>query len=149
VFVCKIVISSIIQIKVTNRVKWDDITDLFYYEPGGTSTKNLIHWIQVYEKKELMQFDYGKKNFEFYGKENPPKYDVDNFRKWKIKSFITLSNDDPFSTEKDINFFMDAIQNKTDYITVKKLYNYNHLDYLWSSDAKQDLYIDILKFLSN
>jgi hypothetical protein len=107
----------------------------------------MIHWIQIYEKKELTQFDYGKSNAEIYGKDTPPKYDVDNFKKWKISSLLTMSDSDPFSTEKDINFFLDAVEDKTDFIQIKKMTNYNHLDYLWSSDAKQDLYYDIIKFL--
>ena len=89
---------------MTNRVNYKDITDIYYYEPGGTSTKNLIHWIQIYEKKELTQFDYGKGNIDFYGKKDAPKYEVDNFNNWKIKTFMTMSDSDPFSTEKDINF---------------------------------------------
>lgn len=41
---------------------YKQIADIYYYEPGGTSTKNLVHWIQTYKKKELAFFDYGKLN---------------------------------------------------------------------------------------
>ncbi len=147
VFVCKFIINSIVEIKVTNRVDYKKIGDLYYYEPGGTSTKNLIHWIQTYQKKELALFDYGKLNMKYYGQPQPPKYDVNNFKKWKLKTFLTISDSDPFSSDKDIKFFLDAIDNNTDIVQIKNLTNYNHLDYLWSSDAKEDIYYDIIKFL--
>jgi hypothetical protein len=148
-FICKIIINSIANSRITNRVNFNNITDLYYYEPGGTSTKNLIHWIQIYEKKRLEFFDYGPKNMEIYGKINPPQYKLENYRNWNIKSFLTLSNADDFSSKKDLNFFLEKIEKKEGIIKIKKVENYNHLDYLWSEDAKYDIYSDILDFLND
>jgi hypothetical protein len=47
----------------------------------------------------------------------------------------------PFSTEEDTNIFLSKLNNKN-IITLKRLNNYNHLDYLWSSDSVTDLYYD-------
>ena len=121
---------------------------MYYYEPGGTSTKNLIHWIQIFQNKKLEYFDYGKKNYEIYGSIFPPMYKVENFKNWGIKSFLTLSDADDFSSEKDLDFFLEAIKGKERFVKIKRVYNYNHLDYLWSEDAKKDIYEDILDFLN-
>ena len=46
-------------------------------EPGGTSLKNLMHWLQTMESGIFSKYDYGKeKNLEIYGSELPPAYDL-------------------------------------------------------------------------
>lgn len=123
------------------------MSDLYFYEPGGSSTKNVIHWVQVYDDQVLGQFDYGKKlNLKIYGSEKPPEYDLSNWSNWSIPSFIINSDADPFSTEKDLEFFLSHVHNKQNFF-IKKLTNYNHLDYLWSIDAKKDIYFDLIEFL--
>ncbi len=146
-FICKIIINLIIETKITNRVDWKAIDDLYFYEPGGTSTKNLLHWIQLYRQKIYAMYDYGqKKNLKVYGTKTPPKYNTDNWKSWDIPSLVTFSDSDPFSTDEDTDWFLSFVQNKENF-TFKRMVNYNHCDYLWSADAKQDLYYDILKFL--
>lgn len=44
IFICKQVINSIIETKTTNHMDYNQISNLFFYEPGGTSVKNLMHW---------------------------------------------------------------------------------------------------------
>jgi pimeloyl-ACP methyl ester carboxylesterase len=146
-FICSTVINSIVDLGTT-RIDYKEVENLFYYEPGGTSTKNLIHWVQIYSNKILQQFDYGQdKNIKIYGQPTPPLYNVDNFKKFNIKSFLTISDSDPFSDEKDLDYLLDKVQNRTDFITVKNLTGYNHLDYLWSTDADKDIYPDLINFL--
>ena len=148
-FVCKELIGNIIGTKITNRVDWHDIDGLYFYEPGGTSTKNLIHWIQINSRQELGLFDYGQsENLKLYGTPTPPKYELNNFKDYKIKSLITISDSDPFSNEKDIHLLLDKIPKENHHLlTIKRLTNYNHLDYLWAECAKTDLYEDIISFL--
>lgn len=148
-FICKEIIGNIIGTKVTNRVDWHDIDGLYFYEPGGTSTKNLLHWIQVNSRQVLSQYDYGQAdNMKIYGTPSPPNYNLDNFKDYNIRSFITISDSDPFSDEKDIDLLLNKIpKERHSQITIKRLTNYNHLDYLWAECAKTDLYDDILNFL--
>ena len=52
------------------------------HEPGGTSMKNVMHWIQMIRSKRFQRFDYGKqKNLEYYGSEDPPEYDLELIKK--------------------------------------------------------------------
>jgi hypothetical protein len=149
-FICKTLIDFIVETTLTNRINWKEISDIYYYEPGGTSTKNIMHWIQFYSSQKLAQYDYGKKlNLQYYGTEEPPLYNTENFKKWKIKTYLTSSDSDPFSNDKDTEIFLSNFSEKSlnDYITVEKLHNYNHLDYLWSEDAKTDIYDHVLNFL--
>jgi hypothetical protein len=92
-------------------------------------------------------FDYGKiKNLKVYGSVNPPAFDEKRFNEYRIKSFITTSDSDPFSTIEDINFFYNNVRDKSA-ITFLNMKNYNHLDYLWAPDAKDDLYKNIILFI--
>ncbi len=134
----------------TDRIDWSNILDLFDNEPGGTSTKNLVHWMQVDHSKKLSKFDYGSKklNKEHYGQDTPPNYDYSKFSNYKIKSFVTWSDADPFSEEKDNENF-DKLLSEDGRKNVKfyKMKNYNHLDYIWSLDAVKDLYLPVTEFL--
>lgn len=146
-FMCKLIISFIVQTKVTNRINWSEISDLYYYEPGGTSTKNVIHWIQLYSEQKYCEYDYGKKeNMNIYGQSYPPQYITHNWAEWNIKSMLTTSDSDPFSDDADTNFFVNKVNNKNNLI-FKNLTNYNHVDYLWSKEAKQDIFYDVVNFL--
>lgn len=146
-FLCKTVINLIVQTKATNRVNYHDINDIFYYEPGGTSSKNLIHWMQIYSRQELAQYDYGKKlNMQIYGSEKPPKYDIEQWKNWKIPTYLTTTDADPFSVYDDVKIFTNKVNNN-DIIQIKYLENYNHLDYLWAESANEDIYLDVLNFI--
>jgi hypothetical protein len=149
-FLCQMAIDFIVETKKTNRINFKDLSDIFRYEPGGTSTKNLIHWIQMFRKKKLTQFDYGTKgNIAIYGSPNPPEIDIKNFKQYNVKSFVTLADCDPFSDETDLDLLLNNMDDsKKDLITVKRLVNYNHLDYIWSESAVKDIYEDVIKFLS-
>jgi hypothetical protein len=146
-FICKTIVNLIIETRITNKVIWKEIADIFFYEPGGTSTKNIIHWNQEYTRQKISQYDYGKKqNIEVYGTESPPDIEISKWNEWGIPSLLTISDADPFSTEKDTNIFIEIVKNKSIIKTIR-LNGYNHLDYIWSSEAEKDFYHDIVAFL--
>lgn len=106
--------------------------------------------MQIYTTQKLAKYDYGKKeNLKVYGKSSPPEYNLNQFNTYDIPSFITRSDSDPFSALADIDLWLNyaEYENKKDVIEVLNLKNYNHLDYLWSKDAKNDIYDKILKFI--
>lgn len=151
-FLCRFIIEFIVDIKVTNRVDYREISDLYYYEPGGTSSKNLIHWVQIYQRQELALYDYGRKgNREKYGTDLPPRYNVDNFKDYNIPTIMTMSDSDPFSDEKDIDFFFNAVgpSKAGSLVKILRLTNYNHLDYLWADSAIEDVFKPIIAFLAS
>ena len=98
------------------------LSDLFYFEPGGTSSKNLLHWVQLFQNKIQTKFDYGKtKNLQVYGQDTPPAYDLNQFKTYKIKTFLTFSNNDAFSYPEDLNQFVQLLPESTrnDLLTIK------------------------------
>ena len=130
----------------TNRINMGKLFSEFLYVPAGTSSKNLRHWMQIYNSKRLAKYDYGsKKNLEIYGNQTSPEYDLSKFKNYKVKSLLYTSDKDPFSNFDDLNHLTKYLNEK--YVTIKRMKNYNHMDFLWSEDAMEDIYKPIIKFL--
>ena len=45
----------------TKRINMSKLFSEFLYVPAGTSSKNLRHWMQIYNTKRLARYDYGEK----------------------------------------------------------------------------------------
>ena len=133
----------------TGRVDYDRLgKNIFLYEPGGTSLQNMKHWVQIYSAKKLLKYDYGSKseNKKHYGTEKPPEYDLTKMKKYSIKSMVTTSDADPFCNPKDTLDFLKIIEDQS-VVEVMKLSNYDHIDYLWSDSAYDEVFPKILDFL--
>ena len=149
---CWNLLAPFFETKETNNINPNEIlAHLVKYEPGGTSKKNLLHWIQIKKSKKYAKFDYGSKeeNMKIYGQEFPPEYDVNNLKKWEIKSLMFLADKDPFSNPDDVYDFVDKIEKKDEYVKFEFIENYNHIDFLWAENAKEFVYPKIIEFLNN
>ena len=132
----------------THRINIKKLFSEFLFAPAGTSAKNLSHWNQIYLRKKFSQYDYGKKkNKEIYGSEEPPEYNLTEFINYKVKTILYISDMDPFSNWNDLNHLLKYLKNNTN-VKIKKMVNYNHLDFLWSDDAKKDIYDEIVDTLN-
>ncbi len=133
----------------TGRVDYDRLgKNIFLYEPGGTSLQNMKHWLQIFSDKKLLKFDYGSKskNKEHYGTEKPPEYDLTKMKNYSIKSMVTTSDADPYCNPEDTLDFLKKIEDQS-VVEVLSLTNYDHIDYLWSDSAYEEIYPKILDFL--
>lgn len=92
----------------TKRLDYKEIYNLMYYYPGGVGKPNLLHWSQIHKEKKLV---YYNPNYE---KEKTAKpYNTENLKKWKIKALIARTDDDTFSSYKDITEFYNTVENKS------------------------------------
>jgi len=115
-------VQLVVSVRTNHRMEPSRLTDLFYFEPGGTSIKNLNHWVQLYSSKVFRMYDYGEaKNIQIYGQKEPPTYDTEKFRHYNIKSFLTYSDNDSFSYPQDLDTFVKLIPEETrnQVITIK------------------------------
>lgn len=146
-WVCKTVIGGIISEGDTGRINWNQIKNYYYYAPGGSSVRNLIHWMQIINSDSIRMFNFGKeKNLLKYNSEIPPHYDLNKLKNFKKDIFITNSETDPYSTPEDFDHMFEILENSNK--VIKKLGNYNHGDYLWSSTAPSEIYQHVLEFLN-
>jgi hypothetical protein len=145
--ICRFVISAIVENESTDKIDWYLIKQVYYYQPGGTSAKNLIHWLQILANEEVTYFDYGEhKNMLEYGQPSPPRYDLTKLSNFSIDMFITTSDGDPYCLKQDFEHMIEIFKNCKK--TVKHLSKYNHLDYLWSPTASKDIYEHLVEFLN-
>lgn len=143
-FICEFVISSIIETEPTKQIDYKYIADMYSYEPGGTSIKNLIHWLQALSTHYISHFDYGKEqNIIKYGKEIPNRYNVESLKDIKFKTMFVKGRKDPYIPKKSIDY-MKALIPQAEFLDIE---NYNHLDYILAKSAKTLIYDKILKFI--
>ena len=102
---------------------------------GGTSTKNLLHWIQWIREGKFQQYDYGKDGNEAqYGSKSPPEYAVDDFptQLAGVPMMFFAGYNDYFAQDDDFNKVLSHMPSSTQVVRVE---DYNHLDYMWAADA--------------
>ena len=67
-------------------------------------------------------------------------------KNYSIKSMVTTSDADPFCNPDDTLDFLKNIEDQS-VVEVMKLSNYDHIDYLWSDSAYDEIFPKILDFL--
>jgi len=114
---------------------------------GGTSTKDLLHWIQNTRSGNSAQFDYGAEgNMIQYGQETPLNYDIASLktRLVGLPIIFFVGENDAYSTQKDIGILLNHLP---DTVQVKTVPDYNHLDYAWAADSTKFVNQDVFDFL--
>ena len=125
----------------SKRMNYTDIYNFMYYYPGGVSKTNLLHWSQIHKMKQLV---YYNPNFE--KEQTAVPYNVENLKKWKIKSLIARTDDDTFSSYEDVTEFYMNVEDKS-LIEILDLKDYSHLDVLAAESAYEEIYMPIINFL--
>ena len=126
---------------ITNRTSYKGVSNFYAHYPTSTSIYNLYHWEKIQEKGKFVYYNpLSKKDNEL------KEYDLDVLKKWKIKSFITRSLTDNFSSYSEITKFYNNIENKT-FIKIFDSSGFAHLDYALAESAYDDLYIPLVNFL--
>lgn len=114
------------------------------HEPGGTSVKNILHWMQLLRTDQIKKFDYGKEeNIKKYGAELPPFYNIENLKKFNVKKFLFVGTKDYLANLIDFERLKESL-NKEE-LNIYYVEDYNHLDYLWAVDAREKIYDTIVK----
>jgi len=114
---------------------------------GGTSTKNLLHWIQMIRTKRFRPFDYGRAvNFQVYGEAEPPDYDVQGFRARLdgVRFLLFVGQKDSLLNEEDQHLLKAVLPEHAQFVYIP---DYNHVDYMWAKDANIFVNRYILEFL--
>ncbi|KAG8336164.1 hypothetical protein J6590_050364 [Homalodisca vitripennis] len=117
------------------------------YMPAGTSYKQLRHFRQIADRGSGFQkFDYGlwgnlRKYCSFY----PPTYDLSSV---KSPIYVYYGMNDWLSVPEDVYHAVEKLPN-VQKVTPVPDDQFNHLDFMWSVDARTLLYNDIISTLHN
>jgi hypothetical protein len=131
-----------------NKIPEELFGVIITHEPGGSSVNNALHWVQCYRHGGVMRrFDYGKKaNLLKYGCELPPVYGVDHLGELPFATHLFRGTKDTVMNEKDFSHLVAQFHPQR--IHTYEVADYNHLDYVWSETAHQDLYGHIVDIVA-
>ena len=102
------------------------------HEPGGTSVKNMKHFEKLVRKKDFI--DYSGHPYNLTALKT-----LDNFP----MMMVTGSND-ALADPKDFERLLPYLPPTTQYLDID---GYGHLDFVWSSNARELVYNDVLAFI--
>ncbi|XP_064487854.1 lysosomal acid lipase/cholesteryl ester hydrolase-like [Ornithodoros turicata] len=112
--------------------------------PAGTTTKNLVHYAQMYRKKNFVKFDYGsEENMVVYGQPEPPEYDLS-----RIMAPIALFSGpgDRLADLQDIEDLKHHLGSLVyDYLVPQE--DFAHLDFVLGIHAQEILFEPVLAVL--
>ncbi|XP_059077369.1 triacylglycerol lipase 1 isoform X2 [Cryptomeria japonica] len=113
------------------------------YEPHPSSTKNLKHLFQMIRKGTFEKFDYGLwGNIKHYGSFTPIPYDLSRIPK-SFPLWMAYGGNDALADIVDFNRTLSELKCDPELVYLE---SYGHLDFIYSVQAKEDLYDSMVKF---
>jgi len=105
------------------------------HTPAGTSTKNMLQWLQFVNTKLCSMFDYGYwGNMKHYGYLHPPEYDTTTIHTPTVLISGTM---DTLSSVEDAKWTRSHLANV---VAHYEILGYNHMDFIWGMNAGDVLY---------
>lgn len=114
------------------------------YEPHPSSMKNMIHLFQMIRKGTFAKYDYGFwKNLKKYRSLHPPSYDLGSIPK-SLSLWMGYGGRDALADDVDLRRTISElpVQPQLLYLDL-----YGHIDFLIGTDAKSDVYGELIRFL--
>lgn len=104
--------------------------------PAGSSTSQLIHYLQEYNSGYFRRYDYGtRKNKKLYGSKNPTNYATENI---EAETYFYYGDNDFFADVGDVQRMALKIKNLALNYQIP-IPAWNHLDFLWAIDVKEQI----------
>uniref|UniRef100_A0A7I4YFX5 Lipase n=2 Tax=Haemonchus contortus TaxID=6289 RepID=A0A7I4YFX5_HAECO len=115
------------------------------HTPAGTSSLNILHWMQMVKTGSVARFDHGEAlNKVAYGQKLPPPYEFKNISDTPI--YLFTGGNDVLADPDDIKgYLLPHIEPFVKYY--KHLPEYNHLDFVWGLHAATDVYLPIAEHI--
>jgi pimeloyl-ACP methyl ester carboxylesterase len=111
------------------------------YLSKAVSTKQFHHFIQLYHSGKFQHYDYQGENRKTYNQTFPPEYPLKNVR---APMHLYSGVNDMLVAEKDIERLKEVLKNV---VTYKSLKNYNHCDFLYGRNSRNNIYQNIVTAL--
>lgn len=102
--------------------------------PAGSSSNQLLHYVQLTESKKFRQYDWGeKRNLKIYGQTDPPEYQLDRIT---APTYFYTGPNDSLCDRKDVDKLVTYFKQMMDHYVIPDKH-FNHLDFIWSSNVRQ------------
>ncbi|CAB3257937.1 unnamed protein product [Arctia plantaginis] len=110
--------------------------------PAGTSSKVIKQYGQAVASQEFRRYDYGPKiNVNVYGKEQPPKYEMENV---KVPVSLYYSEDDWLAHPKDVERLEKELPNVKETHKVSEEH-FGNMDFQFSTNAPEMVYKSLIE----
>lgn len=107
------------------------------HTPAGSSTRQIIHFGQLYNSDKFQNFDHGWiSNLWLYGTFKPPSY---NLRAIRTPIFLHYADNDWLSSPEDVDKLLREIPSVIGKYRVP-LTKFNHLDFVFAKNATLYIY---------
>nr|TKW32055.1 hypothetical protein SEVIR_2G145500v2 [Setaria viridis] len=114
------------------------------YEPHPSSTKNLRHLFQMIRKGTFAQYDYGwVGNLGRYGQLHPPPFDLSSIPE-SLPIWMGYGGLDALADITDVEHTIRELRSTPELLYIG---DYGHIDFIMSMKAKDDVYVDLMRFL--
>lgn len=119
------------------------IPTLTKYISHAVSTKQIHHFIQLYQSGKFLQYNYQANNKMVYNQSHPPEYPLKNVN---TSIYLYSGINDLLVAERDIEHLKEVLPNVVRYKSIK---NYNHCDYQYGKNSRKVLFNSILRSMSH
>ncbi|XP_037777860.1 gastric triacylglycerol lipase-like [Penaeus monodon] len=127
-----------------HAIERDYLPVIVAHTPAGVATRVLAHYSQLILAQRFQAFDHGPtRNLEKYGSPTPRQYSL---KRVTVPVGLFWSQDDWINTPRDVAQIAKELPRVMLNYKVP-LRGFNHLDFLWSEDARRLVYIPLMKFL--
>ncbi|KAL5287917.1 LIPA.2 family protein [Megaselia abdita] len=117
-----------------DRLNYSLLPKVMATHPSGVSTRQTVHFSQLYVTGKFSKYDYGYLgNWFKYGQWTPPEYNTENI---EARTYIYYADNDYLSAPDDVFRIAREIKNVCLYHKLPDK-SWNHMDYLWSTEVKQ------------
>lgn len=115
------------------------------HAPAGASIKQLFHYGQLIRSHRFCQYDHGTThNLHIYGQSTPPDY---NLKNCTAKVLIMYADQDTLAAAEDVRRLPRELSNVVEIHRVDAE-TFNHVDFIWATDAKELVYDYITDWMS-
>ncbi|KAM0844804.1 hypothetical protein ACQ4PT_056818 [Festuca glaucescens] len=114
------------------------------YEPHPSSTKNLRHLFEMIRKGTFARYDYGLwGNLKRYGRLTPPPFDLSSIPE-SLRMWMGYGGLDALADVTDVERTVKELKTTPELLYIG---DYGHIDFVMSVKAKDDVYVDLMRFL--
>jgi len=122
--------------------EWLDF--IISHTPAGSSVHTINHYTQLNQAGGFRKYDYGHRgNKQHYGQEVPPDFNLGNVQ---VPTALFWGDNDYLAAPEDVRRLSEELPNVQ--LNMRVPWDkFNHMDFLWATEAYNLLYPDVLDFL--
>lgn len=116
------------------------------HAPAGASLKQFFHYGQLIRSHRFCQYDYGLHgNLRAYGRRTPPNY---NLKNCTAPVALIYADSDTLAAAEDVKRLPSIL---TNVVEIRRVNDdtFNHIDFIWATDAKELVYDYIIDWMKS